>query len=145
MRLKLARNRESRLKEQRAKPPAATPMKTNVRHGGPWKSRLSNLRSAIVHPDSWRSTTMPLRARNGLLRLARRLCYRSWKSGAQDRDRVAYGEKGRQTGSRKLVDDHPLLRRPADMPLMVSWIPVSTFSLAARERCSLRSSTCTWL
>ena len=42
-------------------------------------------------------------------------------------------------------DRHPLLRSPADMPLMVSWIPVSTFSLAARERWSFRSSTCTWL
>src|SRR5271163_1052900 len=63
------------------------------------------------------------RARTALLRLARRLCYRSGKPGAQDRDRVEHGEKGRQTGSRKLVDDHPLLRRPADMPLMVSWIP----------------------
>ena len=43
------------------------------------------------------------------------------------------------------LPSHPLLRRPAEMPLMVSWMPVSTFSLAARERCSFKSSTCTWL
>ena len=38
----------------------------------------------------------------------------------------------------------PLLRRPAEIPLIVSWIPVSTFSLDARVRCSFRSSTWMW-
>ena len=52
---------------------------------------------------------------------------------------------GDKSGSASSFDCHPLFRRPADMPLMVSWIPVSTFSLAALERWSLRSSTCTWL
>jgi hypothetical protein len=39
---------------------------------------------------------------------------------------------------------HPLLRSPADTPLIVSWIPVSTFSLVECPRWSFRSSTCTW-
>ncbi len=40
---------------------------------------------------------------------------------------------------------YPLFRNPAETPLMVSWMPVNTFSLDARERYSFRSSTCTWL
>ncbi len=39
---------------------------------------------------------------------------------------------------------YPLLRSPAETPLIVSWMPVRTFSLDARARCSFRSSTCTW-
>jgi hypothetical protein len=38
----------------------------------------------------------------------------------------------------------PLLRKPAEMPFIVSWMPVNTLSLDERPRCSLSSSTCTW-
>ena len=40
---------------------------------------------------------------------------------------------------------YPLFRSPAEMPLMVSWMPRSTCSSGFCARCSFNSSTCTWL
>src|SRR5271163_1667469 len=52
---------------------------------------------------------------------------------------AALGERGRNLAG----EPHPLLRSPAEMPLIVNWMPVSTFSLVECARCSFSNSTCT--
>ena len=39
---------------------------------------------------------------------------------------------------------HPLLRSPAEIPLMVSWIPRNTCSLTPLARCCFKSSIWMW-
>jgi hypothetical protein len=46
------KKRKRRLKEQNARPPAATPIKKNLSQHGPWNRPWRSLKSGIAHPES---------------------------------------------------------------------------------------------
>ena len=57
---------------------------------------------------------------------------------------------GRSLARARMTHGYPLFLNPADIPLMVSWMPRSTCSSATSPsasslRCSFSNSTCTWL
>ena len=62
-------------------------------------------------------------------------------TSARNRYDTAYGFAA-FAGTTRL---YPLFLSPAEIPLMVSWMPRSTCSSGFCARCSFNSSTCTWL
>src|SRR5580704_19459604 len=93
--------KKSKLKEQSARPLAATPMARSLSQDGPWNRRLRRLKSAIAHSESAGSRTV--------LRLAYRpRCFAFVDSSVTESVGVSDFQR------------HPLFRRPAETPLIVS-------------------------
>ncbi len=53
--------------------------------------------------------------------------------------------RGKRGRSPQRLSGQPLFLRPAEMPLMVIWMPRSVWASESAVRCFLRSSTCRWL